>query len=155
MNKIADIVIGTLFVLIGILIMVFSVRLPHWGENLNNPGMLPFLVGMLVILCSFSIIVSAIKNKVESINDDRESVPVNLLKWSTLEGRRTYIFIISTIIYVLAIKQFHFYLPTVAFLPITIFLLGVKSPIKILSITIISPLAVYLIFNYVFNIMLP
>lgn len=156
MSKIADIIVSVVLIGVGITIAIMATGMPEWGERLDSPGMLPFFIGLVIVLCAFSLFAGALKGKIyEKDEEADDEIPLHFLKWSEPEGRRTYLFLFLTIIYVLVMREYRFLYTTLFFLPLAFLILGIRSPVKIALLSIIPVVTVHVLFSNVFRILLP
>ncbi len=149
--KRSDLVASIILAAVGIGIIAESISMPYFGNRLDSPGSLPFVLGVIIFFCSISIGINAISNP----DGEGEISTSKLPKWSDPQGRKVYAMVVLTVSYVILIRHFHFLYTTIVFLPITFFALGIRNIMKLVALSVIPTIIVYLVFTRLFRVILP
>lgn len=141
-------VVAGLFGVFGALVIYESSKLTiDIGESDPGSGFWPFSLGLGLIALSIALVVMSIVNK-EKI----QSKSVNL---TTAAHKRVYVMMGFGILYCVLIYFAGFYLSSLIFIPASMILLGNKDKKKIFLVTVISVVAVYVIFGILLKTQLP
>lgn len=145
-TKSAEIIVAALIFLLGVLVIVDSVRLGWtWGADGPEPGYFPFYVG--VIIC-----VSAVANFIRGlmIRADKNSPFV-------MRGQLKLVMevLIPTAIYAAAITWIGIYVSSIVFISYFMRFLGRYAWWKVVAVSVGTAAALYLIFEVWFLVPLP
>ncbi|HEY5497780.1 MAG TPA: tripartite tricarboxylate transporter TctB family protein [Syntrophales bacterium] len=144
----ADIIVALGMMLVGIISLADAIRLGFgWGMSGPEAGFFPFYMGLGIIVCTIFIVVKAVKIY-------RKEGPGGPL---IQEGGLVQILwiLIPAIGVVLLTELIGLHLATVFYLAFNIRVLGKMSWVKVILLSVLVPLSMYIIFDRVFLIPLP
>lgn len=137
--------LGILSVALGIFLIVSTQQGPP------DSAELPRLIGILMIVVGGAEVA---RLAIWGLNAaEKEEVAEGASK--KYETKPALLWIVASAAYVVLIPVVGFYATTVVFLPLTMTLLGIRRPIPIMAITVISVLAIYFIFTSQLQVRLP
>jgi len=120
-----------------------------------SPSFVPFFLGLLIVFLSILLMVNAglsiMKSSREQQEGGGESEKLEMKNVLTLGLAIALIF--GYVLFLL--PKLGFLLATIVFLALFMYLLGVRSPVKLVLISVIGSGVFYLIFSMVFHIPLP
>jgi putative tricarboxylic transport membrane protein len=144
----ADIIVAFLLMLVGIVVLFDTVRLGFgWGMSGPEAGFFPFYMGLGIVICTFFIALRSIKaHKKEGAG-----------KPLVLEGGTTQIlWVLLPATGMIILSEFiGLHLATVVYLAFYMGVVGKMHWAKVALISIIIPLATYIVFDKLFLIPLP
>jgi putative tricarboxylic transport membrane protein len=144
----ADIIVALGMMLVGIIALADAIRLGFgWGMSGPEAGFFPFYMGMGILICTSFIVVKAVK----TYRKDGPGGPL------IQEGGLTQILwiLIPAIGVFLLTELIGLHLATVFYLAFNIRVLGKMSWVKVVLLSVLVPLSMYIIFDKVFLIPLP
>jgi hypothetical protein len=144
----ADIIVALGLMLIGLLAIGDSIRLGFgWGISGPEAGFFPFYMGLGILICTFFIVLKAIKTY------KKEGPGKTLI----MEGGLSQILwvLIPAIGMVLLTELIGLHLATVLYLAFYMGWVGKMHWSKVIVLSILVPLAIYVLFDRVFLIPLP
>jgi putative tricarboxylic transport membrane protein len=144
----ADIVVALGLMLIGLLVIGDSIRLGFgWGISGPRAGFFPFYMGLGIVICTFFIVLRAIK----TYKKEGSGKPL------ILQGGLAQILwvLIPAIGMVLLTELIGLHLATVLYLAFYMGVVGKMHWGKVILLSILVPLVVYVMFDRVFLIPLP
>jgi putative tricarboxylic transport membrane protein len=144
----ADILVGLGMMLVGIISLADAIRLGFgWGHSGPLAGFFPFWMGLGILICTIFIVLRAVK----TYRKDGPGKPL------IQEGGLTQILwiLIPAIGVVLLTELIGLHWATVFYLAFNIRVLGKMSWVKVILISILVPLSMFIIFDKVFLIPLP
>jgi putative tricarboxylic transport membrane protein len=144
----ADIIVASGMMLIGIIALGDGIRLGFgWGLGGPKAGFFPFYMGLGIIICTIFIVVKAVK----TYRKDGPGKPL------IQEGGLTQILwiLIPAIGVFLLTELIGLHLAAVFYLAFNIRVLGKMSWAKVILLSVLVPLSVYIIFDKMFLIPLP
>lgn len=144
----ADIIVALILMAVGIIVLADAIRLGfRWGMSGPAPGFFPFYMSIGIILCTIFIMLRAIKTYKKEGPGKRLILP----------GGLTQIFwvLIPAAGMVLLTELIGIHLATVLYLIFSMRVIGKMGWIKLILISLLVPLAVYIVFDKLFLIPLP
>ena len=144
----ADIIVGLGMMLVGIIALGDAIRMGFgWGISGPEAGFFPFYMGLGILICTIFIVVKAIK----SYRKDGLGKPL------IREGGFVQILwiLIPAIGVFLLTELIGLHLATVFYLAFNIRILGKMSWVKVILISVLVPLSMFIVFDKVFLIPLP
>ncbi len=144
----ADIIVALGMMLVGIIALGDAVRLGFgWGMSGPEAGFFPFYMGLGILICTLFIVMKAVK----TYRKDGPGKPL------IPEGGLTQIlWILIPAIGVCLLTEFiGLHLATVFYLAFNIRVLGKMSWVKVVLLSVLVPLSMYIVFDKVFLIPLP
>lgn len=144
----ADIIVALGMMLVGIIALGDAVRLGFgWGMSGPEAGFFPFYMGLGILVCTIFIVVKAIK----TYRKDGPGKPL------IQEGGLTQILwiLIPAIGFFLLTELIGLHLAAVFYLAFNIRVMGKMSWVKVILLSVLAPLSVYIIFDKMFLIPLP
>jgi hypothetical protein len=144
----ADIIVGLFLILLGVIILIDAIRLGFgWGIGGPEAGYLPFYMAIGIILCSFSIVVKGLKKLKKEGSGNR------LIKEGGLKPVLWVLFPATGMVLLASLVGLH--LSALIFLAFYMRVVGKIGWIKIILVSVLTPLIVYIIFEKCFLIPLP
>jgi len=144
----ADIIVALGMMLVGIIALGDAIRLGFgWGISGPEAGFFPFYMGLGIFICTVFIVITAVK----TYRKDGPGKPL------IPEGGLTRILwiLIPAIGVVLLTELIGLHLATVFYLAFNIRVLGKMSWVKVILLSILVPLSMYIVFDKIFLIPLP
>lgn len=144
----ADIFVGLGMMLVGIIAFGDAIRLGFgWGISGPAAGFFPFCMGSAILICTIFIVTKAVK----TYRKDGPGKPM------IPEGGLTQILwiLLPAIGVVLLTELIGLHLATVFYLAFNIRVLGKMSWVKVILLSVLVPLSMYVVFDKVFLIPLP
>ena len=144
----ADIIVALGMMLVGIIAFADAIRLGFgWGISGPEAGFFPFYMGLGILICTIFIVVKAIK----IYRKDGPGGPL------IQEGGLVQILwiLIPAIGVFLLTELIGLHLATVFYLAFNIRVLGKMSWVKVVLLSVLVPLSMYIVFDKVFLIPLP
>lgn len=144
----ADIIVALGMMLVGIIALGDGIRLGFgWGLGGPKAGFFPFYMGLGILICTVFIVVKAVK----TYRKDGSGKPL------IQEGGLTQILwiLIPAIGVFLLTELIGLHLAAVFYLAFNIRVLGKMSWAKVILLSVLVPLSVYIIFDKMFLIPLP
>lgn len=139
-------VIGVIFMAISVL-MIFQIKnLPQdVGLSMSGPGFFPKIITVVIILTSVALII-------QDLTSTKMSFNVTLAKE---DGVRVLKLILISILYIFLIKKFGYIITTALLLASSIFLFNYRKSVPIVTLSIIFPIAISLLFEQILRVQLP
>src|SRR4030043_2289055 len=144
----ADIIVALGLMLIGLLVIGDSIRLGFgWGMSGPEAGFFPFYMALGIVICTFFIVLRGIKIL------KKEGTGKPLIK----KGGLTQVLSVLTPAagMVLLTELLGLHIATVLYLAFYMGVVGKENWIKVVVLSIVVPLVVYVVFDRVFLIPLP
>ena len=144
----ADIIVALGMMLVGIIALGDAIRLGFgWGISGPEAGFFPFYMGLGIFICTVFIVITAVK----TYRKDGPGKPL------IPEGGLTRILwiLIPAIGVVLLTEHIGLHLATVFYLAFNIRVLGKMNWAKVILLSILVPLSMYIVFDKIFLIPLP
>ena len=144
----ADIIVALGMMLVGIIALGDAIRLGFgWGISGPEAGFFPFYMGLGIFICTVFIVITAVK----TYRKDGPGKPL------IPEGGLTRILwiLIPAIGVVLLTELIGLHLATVFYLAFNIRVLGKMNWAKVILLSILVPLSMYIVFDKIFLIPLP
>ena len=144
----ADVIVALGMMLVGIIALADAIRLGFgWGISGPEAGFFPFYMGLGIFICTVFIVIKAVK----TYRKDGPGKPL------IPEGGLTRILwiLIPAIGVVLLTELIGLHLATVFYLAFNIRVLGKMSWVKVILLSILVPLSMYIVFDKIFLIPLP
>jgi putative tricarboxylic transport membrane protein len=144
----ADIFVGLGMMLVGIIALGDAIRLGFgWGISGPAAGFFPFYMGLGILICTIFIVAKAVK----TYRKDGPGKPL------IQEGGLTQILwiLIPAIGVFLLTELIGLHLATIFYLAFNIRVLGKMSWVKVILLSVLIPLSMYIVFDKVFLIPLP
>jgi len=144
----ADIIVALGMMLVGIIALGDGIRLGFgWGISGPKAGFFPFYMGLGILICTVFIVITAVK----TYRKDGPGKPL------IPEGGLTRILwiLIPAIGVFLLTELIGLHLATVFYLAFNIRVLGKMSWVKVVLLSVLVPLSMYIVFDKVFLIPLP
>jgi putative tricarboxylic transport membrane protein len=146
MQNRGDIIGSVLLILIGIGVVVESIRLQVGTPLMPQPGFFPFLGGLLLIGLSIVLLVQSWRGRDKAPRQPREAFG---------EWRRPLILVMSMGVYTAVLEWLGYVLPTIALATVILRVLGVTSW-KVLILTSVGlSVGTYVLFGRFLGIDLP
>nr|WP_288744460.1 tripartite tricarboxylate transporter TctB family protein [uncultured Mediterraneibacter sp.] len=146
--KKANYIISAIMFLVGIGIVARASSLKiKLGEGDPGAGFWPMLLGALIIVFSAVLLISTIKNK--------KKLEEKTFTISTPANIRVYILFGVIILFCVILYFLGFYVGILLFIPTVMYLLEVRSVKRIVLTTVITLVAIYVLFGMLLNITLP
>jgi putative tricarboxylic transport membrane protein len=144
----ADIIVALGLMLIGFLVIGDSIRLGFgWGMSGPEAGFFPFYMGLGTVICTFSIVLKAIKTY------KKEGAGKSLIPEGGLQ--QILWVVLPAIGMVLFTELIGLHLATVLYLAFYTGVVGKMHWGKIIVLSILVPMVVYVLFDRIFLIPLP
>lgn len=127
---------------LGVMIKLYVAK-EQWlvkAKNINNPGFLPNIVAVGLIIIGALMALECLKVKWD------EKVSINL---------GSFIVVAIWFVYGLVLKYTGFILGSIIALAVTLLVWGEKKPLKICLISVITPIVVYLIMGVLMQVRFP
>jgi hypothetical protein len=144
----ADIIVALGMMLVGIIALGDAIRLGFgWGISGPEAGFFPFYMGLGIFICTLFIVIKAVK----TYRKDGPGKPL------IPEGGLTRILwiLIPAIGVVLLTELIGLHLATIFYLAFNIRVLGKMNWAKVILLSILVPLSMYIVFDKIFLIPLP
>ena len=144
----ADIIVALGMMLVGIIALGDAIRLGFgWGISGPEAGFFPFYMGLGIFICTLFIVIKAVK----TYRKDGPGKPL------IPKGGLTRILwiLIPAIGVVLLTELIGLHLATVFYLAFNIRVLGKMNWAKVILLSILVPLSMYIVFDKIFLIPLP
>ena len=144
----ANIYVALGMMLVGIISLGDAIRLGFgWGMSGPEAGFFPFYMGLGILICTIFIVIKAVK----TYRKDGPGKPL------IREGGLTQILwiLIPAIGVFLLTELIGLHLATVFYLAFNIRVLGKMSWVKVVLLSVLIPLSMYIVFDKVFLIPLP
>jgi hypothetical protein len=132
-----DVVAGSVLMIFSIIGFFLSSALPEASVGLS-PGFYPSFLCVSLFLCGFGIAFQGWKRSTK--------ISIPKFNWKKLIPIVVLILLYSNIL-----EYLHFRLSTILFMIVAMYILGLRSPLKLGSISIISTMVIYYLFVYVFK----
>ncbi len=144
----ADIIVGLGLMVIGLLVIADSIRLGFgWGMSGPDAGFFPFYMGLGTVICTFFIVLGALRKY------KKEGPGKPLI---TKGGLPQILWVlIPAIGMVLMTELIGLHLATILYLAFYMGVVGKMNWGKVALLSILVPLAVYVVFDRIFLIPLP
>jgi putative tricarboxylic transport membrane protein len=146
-RKSAELAVAALFLLLGAIVIVDSVRLGiGWREvDGPQPGYFPFYIGLIMCVAS---LINAAHALMLPRADNRTFVEVGQLKMVLAV-------LLPTAVYVVLVTWFGIYAPSALFIGFFMRWLGKYAWWKVVLVSVATPVALYLVFELWFQVPLP
>lgn len=146
MNK-AETAAGSVFVVLGVLVLLETLKFPYFLEGVPGPGFLPLWV-------SFGIIGTGLVLTAQGI--PRRLAPRDEIMWPDAAGwRRVGLMLGALAVSLLLLEMLGFMVTVTLFMAVVIFCLGVRSWRMLVSVPLLSAIGLYGIFAVWLRVPLP
>lgn len=152
----ADFVMGLILMAFGVFIIRESLRMPtfekDWGGYYAAPGFVPMIFGGIIFLMSLFLWIRALKNGGHKVNITREGLR-SLLRSKTVH--RWCLAISYSFFFFFLLGRIYFYLA--AFIVLFLFMVtfGREKLLNVLIISLVTSVAIYIVFTRIFLVPLP
>lgn len=137
MNK-AETVAGSLFVAIGVAMLLQAMKFPYFVENVPGPGFLPRWIAGGIITAGLALAAKGIWPRL---------LIAEAVAWPEAPGwRRVGLMLGALAVSLLLLKTLGFMLVTALFMAAVVFGLGIRSWLILASVPLASAVALYVIF---------
>ncbi len=137
MNK-AETVAGTLFVAIGVAMLLQAMKFPYFVESVPGPGFLPRWIAGGIIAAGLALAMKGIWPRL---------LIAEAVAWPEAPGwRRVGLMLGALAVALLLLKTLGFMLVTTLFMAAVVFGLGIRSWRILASVPLVSAVALYVIF---------
>jgi putative tricarboxylic transport membrane protein len=144
----AEIIVALFLTLVGVIILIDAIRLGFgWGIGGPEAGYLPFYMAIGIILCSFSILVKGLKKL------KKEGAGIRLIKEGGFKPVLWVLFPATGMVLLASLVGLH--LAALIFLAFYMRVVGKIGWIKVILVSVLTPLIVYIVFEKWFLIPLP
>ena len=127
---------------------------PQHGDVLTSPGLMPRFLGIALIICALFLLARSLKGGagpvLSKVAESAKAVCANALVRQTLLG----LVVIAVYIFFL-VELLGFTLGTIVFLCIIMYMLKAGSKKKIAFISVVTAIAIVIVFTDIFHIRLP
>jgi hypothetical protein len=145
--RMMDIITSLLFIVVGIVVIAGSLKLgASWGSDGPEAGYFPFYISLIIILSSsVTLYQSAIVNRKKPTESfvDKESF------------KQVMAVLLPAIVFVLGVQLIGIYVSSVIYIAIFMVWLGKYSVWKSIAVAVGVSVALYLMFEYWFQVPLP
>lgn len=148
-EKQRDLIGSIVFLIFGIFLFAISFTVKSIIENDVGPAFMPKVVAGAIVIVSVSKLVIALKNHSPEYTEKRQSTDDKIGSLMT---------ILNLAAYVILFEPLGFIISSIVFLTLQMTILSDKAhfkPVKFGIISISATLAIYFLFVYAFNLMLP
>lgn len=148
-EKQRDLIGSIVFLIFGIFLFAISFTVKSIIENDVGPAFMPKVVAVAIVIVSASKLVIALKNHSPKYTEKRQSEDDKMGSLMT---------ILNLAAYVILFEPLGFIISSIVFLTLQMTILADKThfkPVKFGIISISATLAIYFLFVYAFNLMLP
>ena len=146
MNK-AETVAGSVFVAIGVLVLLEAIKFPYFLEGVPGPGFLPVWISSGIIGAGLVLAVKGIRPRL---------APQEGITWPEAAGwRRVGLMLGALAVSLLLLEMLGFMLTTTLFMAVVVFGLGVRSWRMLASVPLLSAVGLYVIFAVWLRVPLP
>jgi putative tricarboxylic transport membrane protein len=144
----ADIIVGFGMMLVGFIALADAIRLGFgWGMSGPEAGFFPFYLGLCIVVCTVFIVGKAIKTYRREGHGKPLIPPGGLTQILWI--------LVPAIGVVLLTELIGLHLATLVYLAFNIKVLGRMGWVKVVLISVLVPLSMYIVFDKVFQIPLP
>lgn len=142
-----EIVVALLFILFGLVVMVGSIKLgANWGSDGPEAGYFPFYISIIIVASCLVTLYRAITQK--SHQSDQSFVDRLALK-------QVMSVLLPAIIFVLGVQLIGIYISSLIYISIFMIWLGKYPAWKAILVAICVSVALYMMFEYWFQVPLP
>ena len=146
MNK-AETVAGAVFVAIGALILLESIKFPYFVEGVPGPGFLPRWISFGIIGTGLVLTAKGIRPRLALLE---------AIQWPEAAGwRRVRLMLGALAVSLLLLEWLGFLVTTTLFMAVVVFGLGVRSWRMLASVPLVSAIGLYVIFAVWLRVPLP
>lgn len=148
-EKRRDLIGSIVFLVFGIFLFAISFTVRTIIENDVGPAFMPKVVAVAIVIVSVSKLVIALKNN---------SAEYTAIKKSKDDKMGSLLTILNLGAYVILFEPLGFIISSILFLVLQMIILSDKvnfKPIRFVIISVTSTIAIYFLFVYAFNLMLP
>ena len=149
-----DTIAGLVVFLIGIYILIESIKLMDVGEYYDSPGLLPAILSVTIIFSSSILIWNGIIRELKGTTVRGENNNFDIKKEPLLNSRIIMIIAIITL-YVVALDYTNFLISSISFLFILMCYLKSTNLLKITIISVVVPILIQYVFKNIFNQIIP
>ena len=152
----ADFIMGLILMVISLLIVVESLKIPRfekdWGGFYAAPGFVPLILGITLFVMSLALFVRAVKNQGYRIIPGRETLK-NFVRSARVH--RWCLAMVYAFGFFFLLGQIYFYLAAFLVLFAYMATFGEQKRSISLVISIVASAAIYLVFTKIFLVPLP
>jgi putative tricarboxylic transport membrane protein len=140
-----NVIIIIVWIGLGSFFVAYSYNLGLGRLSSAGPGLMPFLIGLLLLASGLCLGYAAIKKS--RIDKDAPSVDERAEETSEVSLKKSIILILSLILYALVMEQLGFVVATFLLLSVAFHALGVKR-LRALAGSLVTVLICYFVFTY-------
>ena len=144
-----DLILGLIWLEVGIAVAVNSYNLKLQSLAKPGPGLMPFLLGIILSMCSLPIIVRSLLVSKKNREHEEESV------WSGIEHKRIILVVVSLLLYWMFLEEVGFLAMTSFLLFILFKTIGSQKWYSALLTSVFVVVVVFLIFVVFLQVELP
>lgn len=148
-EKRRDIIGSIIFIIFGIFLFAVSFTVKTIIENDVGPAFMPKVVAVAIVIVSVSKLIIALRNNSASYTTEKKS---------TDDKMGSLLTILNLGAYVILFEPLGFIISSIVYLILQMIILSDKvnfKPVKFAIISVASTVAIYFLFVYAFNLMLP
>jgi len=149
-----DTIASLVVFLIGIYILIESIKLMDVGEYYDSPGLLPAIISVVIILSSSILIWNVVRRELKDSTVRGKNNHFDIKKEPLLNSRIIMIIIIITL-YVVFLDYTNFLISSIFFLFILMCYLKSTNLLKITIISVVVPILIQYVFKNIFNQIIP
>jgi putative tricarboxylic transport membrane protein len=139
-----------IWIIIGLAVMVVSYQMSLGTLHTPGPGLLPFLLGSLLIVVSLPILIGSLLLFRKTVPESRAAEI-----WAGVEFKNVLIIIISLVAYALLLEKLGFILTAFLFLFVLFATFDFQRWLFALGVSSVTIFITYLLFNVVLRVELP
>jgi putative tricarboxylic transport membrane protein len=139
-----------IWIIIGLAVMVVSYQMSLGTLHTPGPGLLPFLLGSLLIVVSLPILIGSLRLFRKTVPESRAAEI-----WAGVEFKNVLIIIISLVAYALLLEKLGFILTAFLFLFVLFATFDFQRWLFALGVSSVTIFITYLLFNVVLRVELP
>jgi putative tricarboxylic transport membrane protein len=139
-----------IWIIIGLAVMVVSYQMSLGTLHTPGPGLLPFLLGSLLIVVSLPILIGSLLLFRKTVPESRAAEI-----WAGVEFKNVLIIIISLVAYALLLEKLGFILTAFLFLFVLFATFDFQRWLFALGVSSVTIFITYILFNVVLRVELP
>ena len=149
--KKSDLIPATIWMVLGLSVMIVSYRMALGTLYSPGPGLMPFLLGFILILVSVPIFVQSLIRNLRRA----ERAVVEKGIWTGIEAKNILLILISLIAYALLLEKVGFFIIASLFLFVLFKTFDAKKWYSTLAISLVTVTLIYVLFVMVLGVELP
>jgi putative tricarboxylic transport membrane protein len=147
--KKSDLIPALIWLGLGIAVAVGSYRLELGTMHTPGPGLMPFILGVILSLCSLPILVRSIKMTIIKAKKRNESI------WSGVEFKKLIVVLVSLIGYAVLIERIGYVVITFLVLLVLFKTVETQKWSLVLLLSFLTVISTYVLFVIILKVMLP